>query len=290
MNRGIVLAVSAYIFWGIHPIYWKMLQHVPSEEIVSHRIVWSFLFFALIISSQRKWKELFKKIKNSSNVLMLILPAFLIGSNWAAYIWAVNAGFIIETSLGYFICPLVSVFLGVIFLKEKLRSIQWLCVFIAVLGVLVMTFFYGQFPWISLYLAGTWAAYGLLCKKSALTSVEGLQLETAVLAVPALVFLWFLNSSGSASFTLDMQTSMLLIGSGIISGVPLIIFIKGARLINLTVIGILQYIYPTLIFLIGAFIYNEALNMSKLISFIFIWTALIIYTTEGIFFFKYKEK
>jgi len=289
MNKGMVLALSAYIFWGIHPIYWKLLQNVPSVEIVSHRVVWSFLFFAVIISIRKEWKGLTEKIKTSSNKFILILPAFLIGSNWATYIWAVNAGFIIETSLGYFICPLVIVFLGVFLLKESLRRIQWFSVFIAGMGVVIMTLFYGQFPWISVYLAVTWAAYGLLRKKSPLSSVEGLLLETAVLSIPALIYLAYLKTAGTASFLIDAQTSLLLIGSGIISGFPLIIFIKGARMLNLTVIGILQYVYPTLIFLIGAFVYNETLNLSKLTSFIFIWTALIIYTTEGVFFYNKKN-
>jgi len=284
-----VLALSAYIFWGIHPIYWKLLQNVPSVEIVSHRMVWSFLFFAVIISARKNWKGLTEKIKKSSNIFILVLPAFLIGSNWATYIWAVNAGFIIETSLGYFICPLVSVFLGVLFLKESLRRIQWFSVFTAGLGVLVMTLFYGQFPWISVYLAVTWATYGLLRKKSPLSSVEGLLLETAVLSIPALIYLTYLKTAGTSSFLINAETSLLLIGSGIISGFPLIIFIKGARMINLTVIGILQYVYPTLIFLIGAFVYNEVLNLSKLSSFIFIWTALIVYTAEGIFLYKKKN-
>lgn len=283
MNRGIFFALGAYIFWGLHPIYWKLLSHVPSAEIVSHRVLWSFIFFAVIISYRKEWKGLIGKIKQCEVKWIIFLPALLIGSNWALYIWAVNAGFIIETSLGYFISPLISVFLGVIFLKEKLRRIQWLAVAIAGMGVLVTTLIYGVFPWISLYLAGTWGTYGLLRKKSPLSSVEGLTLETACMSVPVLVYLFYLTIAGDGSFLSDVPTTSLLIGAGITSGLPLLIFIIGARMVDLSLIGILQYIYPTLIFLIGAFIYNEPLSEAKMIGFIFIWAALSIYSIEGLY-------
>jgi len=289
MNRGIAFALSAYIFWGLHPIYWKLLQSVPSVEIVSHRIIWSFVFFVIIISIRKEWKGLSRKIKESNNKSILFIPALLIGTNWAMYIWAVNAGFIIETSLGYFICPLISVFLGVVFLQEGLRRIQWMAVVIAGTGVLIMTFIYGQFPWISLYLAGTWGTYGLLRKKSPLSSVEGLSLETALLSVPAVIYLIYVTASGSGSFLTDLPKRLLLIGSGITSGLPLLVFIIGARMINLSLIGILQYIYPTLIFIVGAFIYDEILSEAKMIGFMFIWSALIIYTIEGTIFLNRKK-
>jgi len=289
MNRGIVLAFSAYLFWGLHPVYWKQLQSVSSWEIVANRVIWSLVFFVLILSFRKQWKPLRKKVKSSLNKFILILPALLIGSNWATYIWAVNAGFIIETSLGYFISPLVSVFLGVIFLKENLRKIQWLAIIIAGLGVLFMTFIYGQFPWIALYLAGTWGLYGLLRKKSPLNAVEGLTLETATLLIPAIVYLIYLTQIDSFSFFKEIHISFLFIGSGLISGLPLILFIASARLINLSLIGVLQYIYPTLIFLTGYFVYNEPLSEAKIIGFTFIWIALIIYTIESTLDYKRKQ-
>jgi len=277
MNRGIILALCAYIFWGIHPIYWKLLQNVPAVEIVAHRIIWSLLFFISIIFFKKQWNELIKKIIGYDKKIILFLPAFLIGSNWGVYIWAVNTGFIIETSLGYFISPLLSVFLGVIFLNEKLRRIQWIAVIIACTGVLVMTIIYGQFPWISIYLAGSWSLYGMLRKKSPLGPVEGLCLETATLSVFAVFYLFIIIKPGIGYIFSELSSSLLLIGCGIISGLPLIIFITGARLIKLSLIGILQYIYPTMIFLIGYFIYNEVLNSAKIAGFIFIWVAIIIY-------------
>jgi len=286
MNRGIIYALSAYIFWGLHPIYWKQLQHVPSIEIVSHRIIWSLVFFSIIISSRKEWKGLLRKVKECENKWILFVPAILIGSNWALYIWAVNAGYIIETSLGYFISPLISVFLGVFFLNESLRRYQWFAVFIASAGVLTMTFIYGQFPWISLYLAGSWGMYGLLRKKSPLSSVEGLTFEAALLSLPILIYIIYLTAVGGSSFLADTSTSLLLIGCGVTSGLPLLIFIAGARMIPLSLIGILQYVYPTLLFFIGAYIYGEPLNEAKIVGFIFIWLALIIYSIERTFFLR----
>ena len=213
----------------------------------------------------------------------------LIGSNWIIYIWAVNAGFIIETSMGYFISPLVSVFLGVFFLDEKLRRMQWLAVCIAGAGVLAMTVIYGQFPWISLYLAGSWGMYGFLRKKSPLASIEGLTLDTALLSLPVLAFLTFLTATGNGSFLKDWPTSLLLAGSGVISALPLVVYVVAARLVSLSMIGILQYIYPTLLFVVGAFIFNEPLSAAKMTGLIFIWIALAIYTIDSTIVFARRE-
>jgi chloramphenicol-sensitive protein RarD len=289
MNRGVLLALGAYIFWGLHPIYWKLLKHVPSFEIVAYRIFWSFVFFVLILSVRKDWVAFRHNVTENIKNPILYIPALLIGSNWAVYIWAVNANYIVETSLGYFICPLISVFLGVLILKEQLRRVQWLAVCIAGTGVLIMTVIYGQFPWISLFLAGTWGLYGLLRKKSPLNSVEGLTLETAILTIPALMFLGSLAGGGTCSFLSGWSTTLLLMGAGLTSGLPLLAFIMGARTINLSLIGILQYIYPTLIFVVGVFVYHEPLSRAKLVGFGFIWTALILYTLESILYLKYKK-
>ena len=222
--------------------------------------------------------------------MILFIPALLIGSNWALYIWAINANYIVEVSLGYFICPLVSVFLGVIILKESLRIIQWTAVLIAVIGVLIMTFIYGQFPWIALYLAGTWGLYGLLRKKSPLSAVEGLTIETALMSIPVIIYLTYLNIVGDSSFFIDVQSSLLLIGTGVLSGLPLIIFIIGSKLINLSLIGILQYIYPILILLVGVLIFNEPVMESRIVGFTFIWIAVIIYIFDEIRFRKSRMR
>ncbi len=290
MNRGTIYATSAYIFWGLHPVYWKTLKSIPATEILAHRIFWSFIFFTIIISTKNGWKSLYSKFISTRNKWIIIVPAFLIGSNWGMYIWAVNTGYIIETSLGYFICPLVSIFLGIFFLHEKLRKIQWLSVSIAAFGVVIMTVLYGQFPWISMYLAVTWGTYGLLRKKSPLSSVEGLTLETLILSLLSITYLFMLYQDNSFHFFDTSTYTLLLIGAGVISGLPLLIFITGARLISLSVVGILQYIYPTMIFLTGLLIYHETLDKAKLTGLSFIWLALIIYTIESTFYIKKTSK
>jgi chloramphenicol-sensitive protein RarD len=289
MNRGIVYALSAYIFWGLHPVYWKMLHRVPSYEIISHRMFWSFIFFIIIITWRKDWSSLFSKIKTCQNRSILFVPALLIGANWATYIWAVSAGYIVETSLGYFISPLVNVFAGVLFLHERLRPVQWLAVGIAGMGVLAMTLLYGVFPWISLFLAFTWGIYCLLRKKSPLDAVEGLTLETTLLSVPALAFLLYRYTIVSSPLPALLPDTALLIGTGIISGLPLIVFIIGARLVKLSVIGIIQYIYPILLMLTGVFIYHETLNTAKMTGFIIIWIALIIYSVESALYYRNRK-
>lgn len=278
MQRGTALVLGAYLFWGLHPVFWKFLKHVPSTEILAHRIFWSLVFFTIVITKRKAWKELITKIKGSAGISIYLLPALLIGSNWGVYVWAVNAGFVLETSLGYFISPLVSVFLGVVFLKEKLNSFQWTAVWTAAAGVILTAVLMGALPWISLYLALTWGFYGLLRKKSPLSSSEGLTLETAFLSFPAIIYFIYLFYSGTGSFLSTPSTTILLVCTGIISGLPLLIFIAGSRMIDLSLAGIIQYIYPTMIFLIGRFIYGEPLNGAKLTGFIFIWIALAIYT------------
>ncbi|MBU1095182.1 MAG: EamA family transporter RarD [Bacteroidetes bacterium] len=291
MNNGALLAVSAYLFWGLHPIYWKLLSDVSSTEIVAHRVIWSMIFFIIIITIKKEWKELKNNFINNTNKKTLLLTSFLIGSNWTVYVWAVNSGFIIETSLGYFISPLVIVLLGVIFLKERLRRIQWFALIIATTGVIVMTFLYGVFPWVGLYLAGTWGTYGMLRKKLSFSSLEGLAIETAILSVPAVLFMSYIFGNNTNSFyNADISTNSLLVGCGIITGLPLMIFIHASKKIQLSLLGILQYIYPTLIFIIGAFVYKEPLSTVKLMGFIFIWTALLIYSIEGLIYSKIKHR
>jgi chloramphenicol-sensitive protein RarD len=283
MKKGIYLAVSAYLFWGVHPIYWKLLKNVPAIEIVTNRVIWSLLFFITIAFFNRDLKSLLSKVRGINNKWIIFFPASLIGSNWIIYVWAVNAGFIIETSLGYFIAPLVIIFLGVVILKEKLSTIKWIAISFAILGVLTMTFIYGQFPWISILLACTWGLYGLLRKKSPLSSIEGLTIEAGILSIPAIIYFLYLFLTGNSNFSTNIQTTFLLIGTGIISGLPLLIFITAARLIPFTVIGLLQYIYPTSLLLIGIFLYNETLGESKIIGFTFIWIGLFVYSFENLF-------
>jgi len=279
MNRGIIYAISAYVFWGVHPIYWKMLKHVPSFEILAHRIFWSFIFLSILISFRKEWKSLIDKL-NKKNIFYIILPALLIGSNWAVFVWAVNADYILETSLGYFICPLVFIFLGVFFLKEKLSVFQWLAILIAGASIFVMTFVYGQFPYIGLFLAFSWGFYGLMRKKSPFDALEGMVVEQTMLSVPMLIYILFLEVNGTGSFSFNIGTSILLIGAGIISSLPQLIYIIASRMIKLSLIGILQYIYPLMVLVIGMFIYHEPISESRIIGFILIWIAVIIYIVD----------
>lgn len=229
------------------------------------------------------------KIKADGNKWIIFAPAIIIGINWFTYIWAVTSNHVIETSLGYFISPLISVFLGVIILKENLRRFQWAAVAIAASGVFIMTFVYGQFPWIAVLLAGTWGTYGLLRKKSPLNSIEGLTLETGILVFPVSIYIIYLMFTGNSSFAINTQTGLLLACTGVMGGVPLLVYITAARMINLSLLGILQYIYPSIIFLLGVFVYNETLNEGKIIGFAFIWIALAVYSIDGTYFLRRKK-
>lgn len=291
MKKGILLTLTAYTFWGFFPVYWKQLLHVASPEIAAHRVLWTFILLTLFLSFQGKLKGVLNKIQESPQKALLIFPSLLIGSNWFLYVWAVNAGFIIETSLGYFISPLLSVFLGVFILNEHLRRIQWIAISIASVGVMIMTIIYGQFPWIALYLAGSWSIYSLLRKKASLNGPEGLTLDSAILSIPISAYLLYLLFNGAGAFLYsDIQTNLLLIGCGVMTLLPLTIFITASRLIELSLVGIISYIYPILLLLVGVFLYNETLSSIKLIGFIFIWIALIIYSIEGIMFRKRRIK
>ena len=283
MNKGIIYAASAYVLWGLLPLYWKALQDVPAGQILAHRIAWSLVFVGLILTARHNWGWLRGAVRQPRIVLTFVLSGILLGINWFTYIWSVNAGFIVETSLGYFINPLVSVLLGYLILKEKLRSTQWLALSVALAGVLYLTFSYGAFPWIALTLAFSFGTYGLIRKTAALNSAEGLMMETAVLFVPAVGFLLLQEFRGTGAFAHDgLPTDLLLIGAGVVTSVPLLLFASGARRITMTSLGLLQYIAPTLQFLIGVLIYHEAFGLDRIVGFGLIWLALILYSIESL--------
>jgi chloramphenicol-sensitive protein RarD len=284
MNKGILFAIGAYSLWGFLPIYWKTINEVPATQILSHRIIWSFIFLLGIIFIKKDLGAFRFAIRSIKTLAIFSGAALLISINWLIYIWAVNAGFIVETSLGYFINPLVSVLLGVIFLKEKLRPMQWVPVGLAAAGVLYLTFSFGVLPWIALVLASTFGLYGLIKKTASLNSLHGLSLETGILFLPAMGFLLFAEGQGSGSLGhLGWRTDLLLILTGVVTALPLLLFATAARRINLSTLGILQYIAPSTQFLIGVFLYGEPLTTSRLVGFAFIWAALIIYSLENIF-------
>ncbi len=283
MNRGIIYGITAYSIWGFLPLYWKALHDVPAIEILANRIVWSFVFVVLLLTAKRNWGWLKAALRQRRILITYTATGLLLATNWFIYIWAVNAGFVIETSLGYFINPLVNVMLGGIFLHERLRKAQMAALSLAVAGVLYLTLGYGAFPWIALSLAFSFAFYGLLRKTAALGATEGLALETAVIFLPAAFGMLYLGRSGSGSFAQgDPQTTLLLIGVGVVTAVPLLFFAAAARRITLTNLGLLQYIAPTIQFLLGIYVFGEAFGKEQLVGFGLIWLALIVYSFESI--------
>lgn len=283
MKKGLWAGVVAYSLWGILPVYWKALQNVPAFEILCNRTAWSFVFLALLLVVRNRWAWL-QQIRDNPKMLLAFLgSSFLLGINWFVYIWAVNSGHVVDSSLGYFITPFVNVLLGVLFLQERLRPWQVVAVVVAAVGVLVLTMGYGSFPWIALSLACTFGFYGLLKKTASLGSLEGLSLETALLSLPALAYLVYLEVEGAASFGhADTLTSVLLAGTGVVTAFPLLLFSYSARRVTLATIGFLQYISPTFQFLLGVFVYGEPFTQTRLLGFAAIWFALAIYSAEGV--------
>ena len=284
MNKGILNGIAAYAMWGFFPIYWKLLHDVPALQVIGHRIGWSFVLLIAFVLLTRQWKEFRSAAVKPKTIGIYSVASVLLSVNWLIYVWGVNAGFIVETSLGYFINPLFSVLLGVVFLRERLRTLQWLPVALAAAGVIYLTITYGRPPWIALSLAVSFGFYGLVKKLAPLGSLYGLTLETAIVFPIALLYLTFVDLSGTGAFLHESAlTDILLIGAGAVTTIPLLMFASAARQIPLTVIGILQYIAPTIQFLIGVFIYHEPFDQSRLIGFGLVWIALIIFWVESYF-------
>ena len=280
-NKGLLYGIIAYILWGFFPIYWRLLQEVPAIELLGHRIAWSFLLLAVVILFMRQWSG-FRSALNARTFRVYFIAAILIGVNWLTYVWAVNAGFIIETSLGYFSNPLLSVLMGLFFLRERLRSAQWIPIALAAIGVAYLTFAYGRLPWIALLLAFSFGFYGLAKKLAPLGSVFGLTLETGILFLPAVAYLGWAEASGSASFLhTDAASNLLMVGAGVVTTIPLLLFASAAKQIPLSMIGILQYLAPTIQFLIGILVYKEPFDQSRLIGFGIVWLALIVFWVEN---------
>ena len=282
MNKGILSGIGAYALWGFFPIYWKYLHDVPALQVIGHRIGWSFLLLILVILVSRQWTEFRSAVSQPKVIGIYSIAAVLLSINWLVYVWGVNAGFIVETSLGYFINPLLSVLLGVIFLRERLRPAQWIPVSIAAIGVIYLTIVYGRLPWIALSLAVSFGFYGLVKKLAPLGSLHGLTLETGIVFPAALIYLLIVESNGSGAFLHQTTlTDILLIGAGVVTTIPLLMFASAAKQIPLTVIGLLQYIAPTLQFLIGVFIYKEPFDQSHLVGFGIVWVALVTFWVEN---------
>lgn len=283
IKQGVLYAGLSYLIWGILPVYWKLLEHVNAEDILANRIFWSFVFMMVVLFFSKKIGDLFLVLKgfkqNRKEMYALIIASLLISTNWFIYIWAVNHHHMIEASLGYYINPLVSVLLGVIFLKEKLSPAQYVSFIIAGIGVLILGISYGKFPWISIVLAFSFGVYGLAKKMIKVDSAVGLTLETMVVTPFALAYMVFLFFNGEhALFAGSVTTNLLLVGAGAATALPLLYFAKGAQKIPLSMLGLLQYIAPTITLILGVLVYGEQFTKHHLQAFIFIWSALTIYT------------
>jgi chloramphenicol-sensitive protein RarD len=288
---GVVYAVSAFLIWGISPIYWKALRAVPAFEIILHRMVWSFFLLVPLILVMRRWKDYIDALKNYRTLLSLLFTALIIGGNWLLYIWAVNNDNLLQASLGYYISPLLNVVLGMVFLKERLRSPQILAVLLATAGVLYLTIYYGEFPWIALALAASFGLYGLIRKIAPVGSLVGLIIETLLLSIPALVYLFYLDSLGVGTiFRVSLKLDLLLMGCALATAIPLLFFTLGARRLYLSTVGLLQYIAPSCMFLLAVFLFREPFVKAQVVTFILIWTALAIYSTDSVRHYKHAEQ
>jgi chloramphenicol-sensitive protein RarD len=280
---GTWYAIAAYVTWGILPLYWKTLKHIPAREILAYRVIWSFIFLCLLNTIRKRWPEVKEAYSSRRNRMSSLISAAIIGAVWFIYIWAMITDHVVEASMGYYINPLISVVLGMIFLKERLTFAQNIAFVLALIGVVFLTVQYGRFPWIALSLAVGFGLYGLLRKTSRVGSITGLTAETAILSPLALVYILFLfYGKTSSAIEASVTTHLFLMGAGIVTAVPLVWFAKGARRIPLSMIGFFQYLAPTISLLLGIFVFKEPFTTAHLISFGLIWIALIIYTISRI--------
>lgn len=281
-KQGIFFGLAAYVLWGILPVYWKALELVSPFEILSSRFMWSCVFVFLLIIFQKKWLLFTKEVKQVfSNVktgAAMVAAGITISFNWGTFIWAVNNGHIVETSMGYYINPLVSILFAVVFLRERLDKMQLAAITCAFIGVASMVYSFGKIPWVSLTLAFTFALYGLLKKILPVSALTSIMLETLLITPLALLYEYSLWQQGVSFYASEnLQVIMMLTGAGVVTAIPLLLFTAGARLLPLKIIGFLQYISPTLTLLIGVFVYNEAFTASHLMAFGWIWAALLLF-------------
>ena len=284
---GVIYAGSAFLIWGLSPVYWKALAAVPALEIAMHRVIWSFVFLVCLILLQRRWHEFIGVLKNCRMLLTLISTAILVSANWFLYIWAVNNNYMLQASLGYYINPLVNIVLGMLFLRERLRRPQVLAVLLAASGVLYLTVSFGEFPWIALTLALSFGFYGLIRKVAPVGALVGLAVETMLLSPPAVIYLVYLNSQGADTiFRVSLKLDLLLIGCAPLTAAPLLFFTLGAKRLYLSTLGLMQYIGPSGMFLLAVFFYNETFSTAQVWTFAMIWAALVIYSTDSVIYYR----
>ena len=282
-RQGILLAIGAYTMWGIAPIYFKSLSEVSPLEILSHRVVWSFFLLALLLQVGRGWRKVRDTLTSKPKMMFLVATSLLVGANWLIFIWAVNANHMLDASLGYYINPLINVLLGMFFLGERLRKLQWCAVALAAIGVLIQLIAFGSIPVVAIALAFSFGFYGLLRKKVNLEAQTGLFIETLVMLPAAAIYLLFIADTATSDFLANpMQLNLLLVAAGVITTLPLLCFTGAATRLKLSTLGFFQYIGPSLMFLLAVLIYGEAFTMDKAITFAFIWGALVIFSFDGL--------
>jgi chloramphenicol-sensitive protein RarD len=278
---GVLYGAAAFGLWGLFPLYWPLLEPAGAVEILAHRMVWSLVVVAVILLARRRLTSVFRL--GSRRYVLLAVAAVLVTINWGVYIYGVNSGNVVETSLGYFINPLFTVLLAVVILRERLRVQQWVAVAIGAVAVVILTVDYGRLPWIALTLAISFGMYGLIKKKVGVGAAEGLAIETAVMFIPAAGYLIWLQAAGTASFGQDGPAKdMLFIGAGVVTAVPLLLFAAAATRVPLTTLGLLQYLAPVLQFLIGVFVLDEAMPPVRVVGFAIVWVALALFTYDSI--------
>jgi chloramphenicol-sensitive protein RarD len=275
-SSGVLFGTSAYVIWGLLPIYWRWLERASSYEILGHRAVWSLVFCLLFLAFQKQLVSTFKLFKDIRTLSQLALTSFLLSVNWGIYIWAVSEDRVVEAALGYYITPLVAVSFGVFVLKEKLRNLQIISVFLAGLGVLILTVAYGHLPLVAISLAISWGSYSLIKKKLNAGALETLSIETIIAFIPSAFYLSYLLENNKAEFGQDLGFSLALVSTGLMTVIPLLLFNAATNRLPLTTIGLLQYITPSIMFIIGILVFHEPVQIVKLIGFIFIWIALAI--------------
>lgn len=282
--KGVLCALGAYFIWGVAPIYFKSIQEVPAEEILTHRIIWSFFFMILLLTVSRHWSYVRQVLKQPKKILVLGVTATTIACNWLIYIWAVNNGYMLQASLGYFINPLVNVLFGMLFLQERFRRMQWIAVSLALTGVLIQLWQFGSVPVIGLSLAVTFATYGLLRKKLGVDAQTGMTFETLWLLPVGIIFLLFFADSPTSDMAMnDWHLNALLVAAGVITTVPLLLFTEAANHLRLSTLGFFQYMGPSIMFLLAVFMYGEVMTPELLVTFGFIWVALILFTLDALY-------
>jgi len=289
-HHGLIYAICAYTFWGVVPIFWKQLDHIGSFEIIAHRMVWSFLIVIALIVLLAQWKSFVSIFSQKRVLLRSGFAACFIVSNWFMFIWAVTNEHLVQISMGYFINPLISVMLGVLLFGDRFRRGQLIPLGIMVIAVLYLVIMQGQLPWVALFLAFTFASYSAVKKTIELSAVQGMAIETGVFLVPALAYLLYIGGQGQGSFGVEFNISVILSLAGFFTIVPLLLFAAAAKRSTMTLLGMTQYIGPSLQLLIGVFVYKESFGQTQLIAFCLIWFALVIYSLDQLKFQKQQSK